>query len=157
MVNLFGGRVASALVAVWVLAIGSSANAEASQISPIHYNLKPPRPRSTWISPPSRWYRHRECCNDFGLTGGRSDDGGDDGQPVRSPAAARPVRDGPAERVDGAAGGLALQGRQAALRAGQKFATNAELDEQTNCLATAVYFEARGESLRVSWPLLESL
>jgi hypothetical protein len=28
-----------------------------------------------------------------------------------------------------------------------KFATNASLDEQTNCLATAVYFEARGESL----------
>jgi N-acetylmuramoyl-L-alanine amidase len=28
-----------------------------------------------------------------------------------------------------------------------KYATNAALDEQTNCLATAVYFEARGESL----------
>lgn len=28
-----------------------------------------------------------------------------------------------------------------------KFATNASLDVQTNCLATAVYFEARGESL----------
>jgi N-acetylmuramoyl-L-alanine amidase len=27
-----------------------------------------------------------------------------------------------------------------------KFATNAQLDEQTNCIATAVYFEARGES-----------
>jgi N-acetylmuramoyl-L-alanine amidase len=27
-----------------------------------------------------------------------------------------------------------------------KFATSAPLDEQTNCLATAVYFEARGES-----------
>ena len=29
----------------------------------------------------------------------------------------------------------------------QKFETNAPLDEETNCLATAVYFEARGESL----------
>jgi N-acetylmuramoyl-L-alanine amidase len=28
----------------------------------------------------------------------------------------------------------------------EKFATNAQLDEQTNCLATAVYFEARGET-----------
>jgi len=28
-----------------------------------------------------------------------------------------------------------------------KFATNVQLDEQTNCLATAVYFEARGESV----------
>lgn len=28
-----------------------------------------------------------------------------------------------------------------------KFATNAPLDEQTNCLATAVYFEARGETV----------
>jgi N-acetylmuramoyl-L-alanine amidase len=28
-----------------------------------------------------------------------------------------------------------------------KFATNAPLDQETNCLATAVYFEARGESL----------
>ena len=28
-----------------------------------------------------------------------------------------------------------------------KYATNAPLDEETNCLATAVYFEARGESL----------
>jgi hypothetical protein len=28
-----------------------------------------------------------------------------------------------------------------------KFATNAALDQETNCLATAVYFEARGESL----------
>ena len=27
-----------------------------------------------------------------------------------------------------------------------KFATSAQLDEQTNCLATAVYFEARGET-----------
>jgi hypothetical protein len=27
-----------------------------------------------------------------------------------------------------------------------KYATSAQLDEQTNCLATAVYFEARGES-----------
>ena len=29
----------------------------------------------------------------------------------------------------------------------QKYASNAPLDEETNCLATAVYFEARGESL----------
>ena len=28
-----------------------------------------------------------------------------------------------------------------------RFATNAPLDQETNCLATAVYFEARGESL----------
>jgi spore germination cell wall hydrolase CwlJ-like protein len=28
-----------------------------------------------------------------------------------------------------------------------KYATNAPLDEETNCLATAIYFEARGESL----------
>ncbi|MEO7635776.1 MAG: cell wall hydrolase, partial [Sphingomicrobium sp.] len=28
-----------------------------------------------------------------------------------------------------------------------RYATNAPLDEQTNCLATAVYFEARGESV----------
>ena len=28
-----------------------------------------------------------------------------------------------------------------------KFASNAQLDQETNCLATAVYFEARGESL----------
>jgi spore germination cell wall hydrolase CwlJ-like protein len=28
----------------------------------------------------------------------------------------------------------------------QKYATNAALDEQTSCLATAVYFEARGET-----------
>ena len=46
-------------------------------------------------------------------------------------------------------GGLALQGRLAALRAGRQVtATGAPLDEQTNCLATAVYFEARGESAR---------
>ncbi|MEA3081358.1 MAG: hypothetical protein QOD54_1026 [Sphingomonadales bacterium] len=29
----------------------------------------------------------------------------------------------------------------------EKFATSAQLDEQTNCLATAVYFEARGETV----------
>ena len=28
-----------------------------------------------------------------------------------------------------------------------KFSSNAQLDQETNCLATAVYFEARGESL----------
>jgi spore germination cell wall hydrolase CwlJ-like protein len=28
-----------------------------------------------------------------------------------------------------------------------KYATNVQLDQETNCLATAVYFEARGESL----------
>ena len=35
-------------------------------------------------------------------------------------------------------------------RSVDKFATSAPLDEQTNCLATAVYFEARGEMPRRS-------
>ena len=58
------------------------------------------------------------------------------------------VRDGPAGHVDRSRGGLALQGRLAAVCARRQVRAGAPLDDEANCLATAVYFEARGEPRR---------
>jgi spore germination cell wall hydrolase CwlJ-like protein len=109
VVKLLGGRAASAVIGFFMLAIGSSANAQdvagsaASLVQPavVAVTQAPAAPSVTVNVPPAvateaAWlYKN--------------------GWPLYA-------------LVD-------------------KFATNAQLDQQTNCLATAVYFEARGESV----------
>jgi N-acetylmuramoyl-L-alanine amidase len=133
VVKLIGGRIASALVAVSVLGIGSSANAASAQaapISPISFDLKSATSVASTLAKPV-------VAATTAIT----------------TVAGNVLQTQPAQSVT-----LKLDSSiatQAAwlYRGGwplyalvDKFATNAPLDEQTNCLATAVYFEARGES-----------
>lgn len=144
MIKLFGGRIASALVGISVLAMGSSANAQAV---PINYNLKS-AVQSLNVDPTAK---PLGAVSSLATTLTR---------PVVAATTAVANATGavfqtqPAQSVT-----LSLTpsiAREAAwLYHGgwplyalvDKFATNAPLDSETNCLATAVYFESRGESL----------
>ena len=142
MVNLFGGRIASALVGISVLAMGSSASAQdysklnvaaAVKALDVDASAKPlgtatlastlARPAvatTTAVAAPSGAVFQAQ------------------------PAQSVTLQLNPSIATEAAwlyKGGWPLYALVS------KFATNAALDEQTNCLATAVYFEARGESL----------
>lgn len=145
MVKLFGGRLASAIIGVVMLALGSSG--AGAQVMPVNYNLKS-AVRSVGVDTSAR---------PLGTVASAA-------SALGSPAAAATTA------VATATGGVlqAQPARPAALRFAtpitkeaqwlhsggwplyalvDKFATNAQLDPETTCLATAVYFEARGESL----------
>jgi len=109
VVKLLGGRTASAVIGFFMLAIGSSANAQ--DVAALA------QPAVATVS----------------------------SAVTQAPAASSvTVKLAPAMATEAAwlyKGGWPLQALV------DKFASNAPLDEQTNCLATAVYFEARGESV----------
>ena len=107
MVKLLGGRAASAVIGFFMLAIGSSANAQ--DVAGSAATLAQPAYVATVNS----------------------------AQAQVPPAAAAIAK----EATWLYKGGWGLDALV------QKYATSAPLDEQTNCLATAVYFEARGESV----------
>ena len=113
MVKLLGGRAASAVIGFFMLAVGSSANAQA--VAGTVGALTQPAVVAT-----------------ANLM-------------TQAPAASSVTVKVPSSMATEAAwlykGGWGLQALV------DKFATSAPLDEQTNCLATAVYFEARGESV----------
>jgi spore germination cell wall hydrolase CwlJ-like protein len=147
VIKLFGGRIASALVAVSVLAMGSSASAQAAQVSPIHYNLKSAvsaldvdataRPLGTVTNVAATLARPVVAA-----TTAVANAAGTVFQPV--PAQSVTLQLTPSIAAQAAwlyKGGWPLYALV------DKFATNAPLDQETNCLATAVYFESRGESL----------
>lgn len=131
MVKLFGGRVASALVAISVLGIGSSANAEATQVTPVSFDLKSAPTAATTLAKPVAAATTAVATAAGNIL---------QAQPAQSVTL----------KLDSS---IATQARW--LYNGgwplyalvDKFATNAPLDEQMNCLATAVYFEARGETV----------
>ena len=143
MIKLFGGRIASALVGISVLAIGSSASAQAL---PINYNLTSTvssanadasaKPLDTATSLASTLLRPAVAATKAIAT---STGAVFQAQPAQSvtlsltPSIAK-------EAAWLYKGGWPLYALV------DRFATNAPLDEQTNCLATAVYFEARGET-----------
>ena len=142
MINLFGGRIASALVAISALGMGSSATA--AQVTPINYNL----------SSAVKALDVNAAARPLGAVASTV------ARPVVAAttavanAAGAVFQQQPAQSVT-----LSLTpsiAREAAwlYRGGwplyalvDKYATNAPLDQETNCLATAVYFEARGESV----------
>ena len=103
MVKLLGGRTAAAVIGFFMLAIGSSANAQdvAALAQPAVAVTQAPAAVSVTIKVPA----------------------------AMATEAAWLYK-----------GGWPLQALV------DKYATSASLDQQTNCLATAVYFEARGES-----------
>jgi len=144
---LFGGRAASALVGISVLAFGSSANAQATQVAPVSYNLN--SAASSVSADASKSVAATATAVATSLV-----------KPVvaattvvanaagsifqAQPAQSVTVQLAPSVAKEAAwlyKGGWPLYGLV------DKFATNAPLDEQTNCLATAVYFEARGETV----------
>jgi hypothetical protein len=97
LVKLLGGRVASAVIGLFMLAVGSSAAAQNLSPTPaVATSGSPTVSVATSVATEAAWLYKS-------------------GWPLYA-------------LVD-------------------KYATNAALDEQTNCLATAVYFEARGESV----------
>ena len=110
MVKLLGGRAAAAVIGFFMLAIGSSANAQDVAASA----------QPTAVAAANAVV-------------------------TQAPAAASVTVKVPAPMATEAAwlykGGWGLGALV------DKYATNAALDQQTNCLATAVYFEARGETV----------
>ncbi len=142
MVKLFGGRVASVLVGISALALGSSASAQANSYPKLDVSAavkaldvdaaaKPLSSAATTVAQPV-----------VAATTVVANAAGAIFQP--QPAQSVTVSLTPSIATQAAwlyKGGWPLYALV------NKFATNAPLDEQTNCLATAVYFEARGESL----------
>jgi spore germination cell wall hydrolase CwlJ-like protein len=147
VIKLFGGRAASALVGISVLAFGSSANAQAPQVAPVSYNLN--SATTTVSADTSKSVGDTATAVATSLV-----------KPVvaattvvanaagsifqAQPAQSVTVQLAPSVAKEAAwlyKGGWPLYALV------DKFATNAPLDEQTNCLATAVYFEARGETV----------
>ena len=143
MVNLFGGRIASALVGISVLAMGSSASAQdysklnvAAAVKALDVNSSAtPLGSATAIA--TTLARPAVAATNAIATA--------TGAIFQSqPAQSVTVQLAPSIATEAAwlyRGGWPLYALVG------KFATNAQLDEQTNCLATAVYFESRGESL----------
>jgi N-acetylmuramoyl-L-alanine amidase len=147
VVNFFGGRIASALVGISVLAMGSSANAQAAQVSPIHYNLRSAvktldvdtsaRALGTAASVATTLARPVVAAT----TAVASASGAVfQAQPAQSVT----LQLSPSIATQAA---WLFKGGWPLYALVDKFATNAQLDPETNCLATAVYFEARGESV----------
>jgi spore germination cell wall hydrolase CwlJ-like protein len=145
VIKLFGGRLASALVGISVLAMGSSASADptaypkldvASAVRALDMDSSA-KPLGSAASLASTLLRPAVAATKAVAT---STGAVFQAQPAQSvtlsltPSIAR-------EAAWLYKGGWPLYALV------NRFATNAPLDEQTNCLATAVYFEARGESL----------
>jgi len=139
VVNLFGGRIASALVGISVLAMGSSASAQdysklnvaaAVKALDVDASAKPLGTSATLVQQPT-----------VASTTAVANVNGTVFQP--QPAQSVTLQLAPSIASQAAwlyKGGWPLYALV------QKFETNAALDQETNCLATAVYFEARGES-----------
>ena len=147
MIKLFGGRAASALVGISVLAFGSSANAQAPQVAPVSYNLNSTASSSDADASKSVGDTATAVATALvkpvvAATTVVANAAGSIFQ--AQPAQSVTVQLAPSVAKEAAwlyKGGWPLYALV------DKFATNAPLDEQTNCLATAVYFEARGETV----------
>ena len=145
MVNLIGGRAASAIIGFFMLAVGSSgANAQAL---PINYNLSSavsagnvdtsPRPLGTSANPAAVYARPAVAMITSVATSSGTVMQAQPAQSVTVQLTSSIAR----EATWLYKGGWPLYALV------DKFATSARLDPETNCLATAVYFEARGESV----------
>jgi spore germination cell wall hydrolase CwlJ-like protein len=143
VVKFFGGRIASALVGISLLAIGSSASAQdysklnvqaAVSMLDVNNAARPLGPVGTLASTLAR--------PAVAATTAIANAAGNVFQ--SQPASSVTVQLAPSIASEAAwlyKGGWPLYALV------DKYATNAPLSEEMNCLATAVYFEARGESL----------
>jgi N-acetylmuramoyl-L-alanine amidase len=123
VVKLLGGRIASAVIGLFMLGLGSSATAQDMSAlgTPISQAASMVRPAiaTTSVAAPNGMIMQA--------------------QPAQS-ATARLGQSMAQEAAWLYKGGWPLNALV------QKYASNAPLDQETNCLATAVYFESRGES-----------
>jgi N-acetylmuramoyl-L-alanine amidase len=143
MVNLFGGRLASALVGLSVLAMGSSASAQNYTKLDVSAAVKAldvdasAQPLGSASALASTLIRPAVASTTAVAT---ATGAVVQAQPARSvtlslePSIAREAS-------------WLYNGGWPLYALVDKFATNAQLDQETNCLATAVYFESRGESV----------
>jgi spore germination cell wall hydrolase CwlJ-like protein len=122
VVKLLGGRVASAVIGLFMLAVGSSAAAQ---------NVGPVSAPAAALVQPAVASTTALATNSGAVL---------QAQPAQS------VTVKLATSIAAEAAWLYKAGWPLYALV-DKFATNAPLDEETNCLATAVYFESRGESL----------
>jgi spore germination cell wall hydrolase CwlJ-like protein len=146
VIKLFGGRIASALVGISVLAIGSSASAQANTYPKLD------------VAAAVKALDVDGSAKTLGTTAT------DLATTLARPAVAATIavtnatgtifQTQPAQSVTVQLTPSIAKEAAWLYRGGwplyalvDKFATSAPLDEQTNCLATAVYFEARGESV----------
>ena len=146
MVKLLGGRGAAAVMGMFMLALGSS-EASAQQIANINYNLKSAVNAAAY---PSAKPLRGATPNSAAAMVTQAI--------VRTTSAVTlgngsVVQAAPARSVTVSLGQSIASEAAWLYRAGwplyalvDKYASNAPLDAETNCLATAVYFEARGES-----------
>jgi len=141
VVNLFGGRIASALVGISVLAMGTSASAQdysklnvAAAVQSLDVDASA-KPLGTSIM--STLARPVVAATNAVATVSGA---------VFQPQPAQSVTLSLTPSIATEAAWL-YKGGWPLYALVQKFETNAPLDTETNCLATAVYFESRGESL----------
>ena len=143
MINLFGGRLASALVGISVLAMGSSASAQdysklnvsaAVKALDVDSSARPLGTATTYASTLAQ----PAIASTTAVA-----------NPNGTVFQAQPAQSVTLQLTPSFASQAAwlYKGGWPLYALVNKFETNAPLDQQTNCLATAVYFEARGESL----------
>jgi spore germination cell wall hydrolase CwlJ-like protein len=151
VIKFFGGRIASALVSICALAMGSSASAQA-------YGNGAAYPRLN-VTAAVQQLEAGNSARQLGTTVGSV--ASTVARPVVAATTAVANSAGtvfqpqPAQSVTLEFAPSAIAAEAAWLYKGgwplyalvNKFETSAQLDQETNCLATAVYFEARGESL----------
>jgi spore germination cell wall hydrolase CwlJ-like protein len=146
VVKILGGRAASAIIGMVMLALGSSG--AGAQVMPVNYNLKSAvasadidtsaKPLGTVASVASTLARPAVAATTTAVTTLT-------GTVVQAqPARSVTLRLTPPLATQAA--WLYRNGWPLYALVG-KYATTAQLDPETTCLATAVYFEARGESL----------
>lgn len=143
MVNLLGGRVASAVIGLFMLAVGSSANAQDYRALNVSAAVKAvdvdaaAKPLGTAASVVSALARPAVATTTAVTT-----------------VTGSIVQNQPAQTVTlklapsiGTEAAWLYRNGWPLYALADRYATGAPLDEQANCLATAVYFEARGETL----------
>ena len=150
MIKLFRGRIASALVGISVLAMGSSASAQAYGSGAAYPRLNvaaavqqldvdnSTRPLGTTIGSVASTIARPVVAATTAVANAAGT--------VFQPQPAQSVTLQFAPSISNEAAWL-YKGGWPLYALVNKFETSATLDVETNCLATAVYFEARGESL----------
>lgn len=145
MVNLIGGRAASAVIGLFMLGLGSSASAQdMSALGNVSAAVKSvaidnsAKPLGAPISQAASMVRPAIATATTAVV-----------VPNGAIMQAKPAQSVTVKLSQSIAQEAAwlYKGGWPLYALVQKYATNAALDQETNCLATAVYFEARGESL----------
>jgi spore germination cell wall hydrolase CwlJ-like protein len=143
--KLSGARTASAIIGAFVLAFGSSqAGAQHVQVTPVDYNLKAAvnTAGAASAAKPLVAVASTAALPVVAATNAVTNVT----NAVYQTQSAQTVTLGAARPIAREAAWL-YQGGWPLYALVDKFATNAWLGEEMNCLATAVYFEARGEAL----------